>query len=83
MGGVSVTPLAASVATLLAIAWVVSFQHDHSSLYDTAAHPEPQANFSHKFNVILAAAKREPGSPQRKSTPRRSRTGRLRGSPGR
>jgi hypothetical protein len=49
MGGVSVTPLAASVATLLAIAWVVSFQHDHSSLYDTAAHPDrPAASASAK-----------------------------------
>jgi hypothetical protein len=35
-GEVRVTPLVASVATLLAIAWVVSFQHEHSSLYDTA-----------------------------------------------
>jgi hypothetical protein len=42
-GGVSITPLAASVATLLAIAWVVSFQHEHSSLYDTARHPDPPA----------------------------------------
>jgi hypothetical protein len=43
MGAVNVAPLAASVATLLAIAWVVSFQHQHSSLYDTAPHPDRPA----------------------------------------
>jgi len=43
MGAVNVGPLAASVATLLAVAWAVSFQHEHSSLYDTAAHPDRPA----------------------------------------
>jgi hypothetical protein len=43
MGDLSVAPLAASVATLLAIAWLVSFQHEHSSLYDTAPHPDRPA----------------------------------------
>jgi len=43
LGAVNVGPLAASVATLVAIAWVVSFQHEHSSLYDTAPHPDRPA----------------------------------------
>jgi len=42
-GDLNVTPLAASVATLLAIAWLVSFQHQHSSLYDNAPHPDRPA----------------------------------------
>jgi hypothetical protein len=42
-GDVNVAPLAASVATLLAIAWLVSFQHQHSSLYDNAPHPDRPA----------------------------------------
>jgi hypothetical protein len=44
MGGdVHLGPLAVSVATLLAIAWLVSFQHQHSSLYDNVPHPDPPA----------------------------------------
>ena len=43
MGAVNLAPLAVSVATLLAIAWVVSFQHQHSSLYDNAPHPDRPA----------------------------------------
>ena len=42
-GDVNVTPLAASVVTLLAIAWLVSFQHEHSSLYNNVPHPDRPA----------------------------------------
>jgi hypothetical protein len=42
-GAPNVTPLVISVATLLAIAWVVSFQHQHSSLYDDAPRPDRPA----------------------------------------
>jgi hypothetical protein len=40
---VHVAPLAVAVGTLLAIAWLVSFQHQHSSLYDNAPHPDRPA----------------------------------------
>jgi hypothetical protein len=43
LGDVHLTPLAVSVGTLLAIAWLVSFQHQHSSLYDNAPHPDRPA----------------------------------------
>jgi len=42
-GEVNVAPLAISLATLLAIAWVVSFAHQDSSIYDSARHPDPPA----------------------------------------